>query len=154
MDADDFVKWMQEKGKQCFFFDEQGNLTHADFALMDKLHEEYRQEKAVHGDQAGPPEASVDIDEKPSVISSNSQSSKNAATSRKSKRYRRSRKAKDSFDVIKRNMAAVNQVIKDTSDIINRPSAEQRQKKKITKQYNEAESAFCIERKQDKEKSL
>ena len=152
--ADDFARWMREKGKQCFFFDDQGKLTHADFALLDKLHEEYKQEKAVFGGQTFPPEASADIGENPSVVSSNPQSSKNAVTSRKAKHYRRSRKVKDSSDVIKRDMEAVNQLIKDASDIINRLSEEQKQIEKVKRQYKEAESAFCIESKRDREKSL
>ena len=108
-DADEFVKWMRESGRNCFEYDDEGHLVRTDFALWEELHEEFERDRNKNRNKTDAP----DNTETTLALKPDDRRTLKNGISNNTCRHDR-----HSSGVIKKDLAALNSLLKDTGTIL------------------------------------
>ncbi len=140
-DANAFVKWMRESGRNCFEYDDEGHLVRTDFILWEELHEEFERKKT----NTDTPEN----DETIQTIKPANNGTLKGGVSNNTCRHDRY-----SSGMIKKDLAALNSLLKDTGTIIKRLADEQAIKEAGSRRSSNDMDHISTQRKKQMVKSL
>ena len=143
-DANEFVKWMREQGKSCFAFDNTGKLVNTDWGMWEELHQEYMQKKTSKEKNDSDINTAQDASQKPST----------PEVEKKSKNNRPLQKNKISKSTLQKERAAVNKLLTNTEEIINRLASEQARKQISSERYSQAKEQMELKQSKQTQKTL